>query len=190
MIKLIVGLGNPGSQYEKTRHNAGFIFLNQLALQYGLAWKVNVQFQGEVISCSIGGKDLMLIKPLTFMNKSGLSIGKVVRYYKLKPEEILVVHDELELAEGVVKLKLDGGHAGHNGLRDIIAHIETRGFYRLRLGIGRPPVGSNVADYVLSKPSQVGSDLLDKACQILIKEFDRLVDADMAKENALLPAQI
>ncbi|WP_347987451.1 aminoacyl-tRNA hydrolase [Methylomonas sp. AM2-LC] len=190
MIKLIVGLGNPGSQYEKTRHNAGFIFLNHLALQNGLVWKSSSQFQSDVISCSINGKDLILIKPLTFMNKSGLSVGKVMRYYKLKPEEMLVVHDELELAEGVIKLKLDGGHAGHNGLRDIIAHLDSRNFYRLRLGIGRPSLGGNVADYVLSKPSQAGSELLDKVCQVLIKDFDWLVDADMAKLNALLPAQI
>jgi PTH1 family peptidyl-tRNA hydrolase len=187
MIKLVGGLGNPGPQYEKTRHNAGFIFLDHLA-SAGAAWQSSAQFQGLVAECSVAGNKLLLLKPMTFMNKSGYSVGKMLRYYKFKPEDMLVVHDELELAEGAAKLKRDGGHAGHNGLRDIIAHIDTRDFYRLRLGIGRPVTGGNIADYVLSKPSQAGSVLLDNVCLALLKQIDLLLDADICKVNELLAA--
>jgi PTH1 family peptidyl-tRNA hydrolase len=150
MIKLVVGLGNPGRQYEKTRHNAGFLFVDYLAGLSGSGWSSSGHFSGEVAECNIGGCRLMLLKPMAFMNKSGMSVGKFLRYYKLNPEEMLVVHDDLELSEGLVKLKRDGGHGGHNGLRDIIAHIDSRDFYRLRFGIGRPVAGEKVADYVLS----------------------------------------
>lgn len=150
MIKLIVGLGNPGRQYEKTRHNAGFLFVDYLAGVPGAGWSSSGQFSGEVAECNVGGCKLMLLKPMTFMNKSGMSVGKFLRYYKFSPEEMLVAHDDLELFEGLVRLKRDGGHGGHNGLRDIIAHIDSRDFYRLRFGIGRPVAGEKVADYVLS----------------------------------------
>ncbi len=185
MIKLIVGLGNAGQQYEKTRHNAGFIFLDHLALAGGLGWSGCGRFQGEMASYSRGGNELLLLKPMTFMNRSGMSVGKVFRYYKFKPEEMLVVHDELELPEGAVKLKRDGGHAGHNGLRDIISHIESRDFYRLRIGIGRPAVGSSVADYVLSKPSQHGCELIDSVCRMMISEIDLLINGNVAALNDL-----
>jgi PTH1 family peptidyl-tRNA hydrolase len=165
MIKLIVGLGNPGRQYEKTRHNAGFLFLDTLATELGCAWANESRFQGLFAEGSVANGKVMLLKPDTFMNRSGLSVGKVVRYYKLLPEEILVVHDELDFNPGVIKLKKDGGHAGHNGLRDIIAHLGSKEFYRLRLGIGRPPAGKVVADFVLSTPSK-------PECQLLIEAFD------------------
>ena len=126
MIKLIVGLGNPGRQYEETRHNVGFLFLDYLADVNHLRWSPSRQFQGEITDFAMGGDKLFMLKPMTFMNKSGLAVGSMLRYYKLKPEEMLVVHDELDLAEGVVKMKRDGGHAGHNGLRDIISHIASR----------------------------------------------------------------
>jgi PTH1 family peptidyl-tRNA hydrolase len=153
MLKLIVGLGNPGRQYEETRHNAGFLFVDYLAENNHLTWSTANQFQGEFADLVVDGRKLLLLKPMTYMNRSGSSVAKVMHYYKIHPEEMLVVHDELELSEGAVKMKRDGGHAGHNGLRDIIAHIGTRDFYRLRVGIGRPSVGS-VSDYVLSKPSK------------------------------------
>ncbi len=160
MIKLIVGLGNPGRQYEKTRHNAGFLFLDALAIELGCAWANESRFQGLFAEGSVASGKVMLLKPDTFMNRSGLSVGKVARYYKLLPEEILVVHDELDFNPGIVKLKKDGGHAGHNGLRDIIAHLGAKEFYRLRLGIGRPPAGKVVADFVLSSPSKPEWELL------------------------------
>lgn len=180
MIKLIVGLGNPGRQYEKTRHNAGFLFLDALASKFGCPWINESRFQGVVSECHLSTGKVMLLKPETFMNRSGQSVGKIARYYKLMPEEILVVHDELDFDAGVVKLKRDGGHAGHNGLRDIMAHLGSRGFYRLRVGIGRPAVGKVVADYVLSIPSKNEWTLIDSAIDLGISYIDRLVAGDMA----------
>lgn len=153
MIKLIVGLGNPGRQYEKTRHNAGFLFLDELLSGSGGVWTEVSRFDGLLAETVLGGK-VMLLKPGTFMNRSGQSVGKIARYYKLMPEEILVVHDELDFDIGVVRLKKGGGHAGHNGLRDIITHLGSKEFYRLRIGISRPPIGKSVVDFVLSSSSK------------------------------------
>jgi PTH1 family peptidyl-tRNA hydrolase len=189
MIKLIVGLGNPGAQYEKTRHNIGFVFLNRLANQASLVWKSSGQFQGEIAPYVYKENDLILLKPQTFMNNSGMSVGKVMRYYKIEPNELLVVHDELDLPQGMLKFKQDGGHAGHNGLRDIIAHINSRDFYRLRVGIGRPSPGSNVADYVLAKPSKADEVLLDMAGQLMIDELAMLLTADVGKVNSFFAAK-
>lgn len=186
---MIVGLGNPGLQYGKTRHNAGFIFLDHLASARRCAWSVGGQFQGETANCSVADNKLILLKPMTFMNKSGLSVGKLLRYYKIKPEEMLVVHDELELPEGVVRMKRDGGHAGHNGLRDIIAHVDSRDFFRLRIGVGRPVAGSNVADYVLSKPSREGGELLDEACRMMVEKVDLLIAGNVAAVNELVASR-
>jgi len=161
MIKLIVGLGNPGLQYEKTRHNAGFLLLQELASS--ASWLNESRFQGIVSDYKVATNTVKLLMPQTFMNLSGQSVGKLSRYYKILPEEILVVHDELDLGLGVVKLKLDGGHAGHNGLKDIIAHLGTKAFYRLRIGIGRPSAGSDVAQYVLSTPSKKEQEQLSAA---------------------------
>ncbi len=152
MIKLVVGLGNPGRQYEKTRHNVGFLFLDYLLGDSSSLWSHEAKFQALQANAMLAGTRLLLLKPQTFMNKSGSSVGAVARYYKISPEEILVVHDELDLEPGVVRLKQGGGHAGHNGLRDIIANLGGREFLRLRVGIGRPRSGGNVADYVLSAP--------------------------------------
>lgn len=168
MIKLVVGLGNPGRQYEKTRHNAGFLFLDRLATELGCAWSKEAKFYGVCSEASLAANKIILLKPETFMNRSGASVASVVRYYKLVPEEILVVHDELDFEVGVVKLKKDGGHAGHNGLRDIIAALGARDFYRLRIGIGRPVLGRVVADFVLSEPSKQEGLAISVA-------FDRLI---------------
>jgi PTH1 family peptidyl-tRNA hydrolase len=154
MIKLIVGLGNPGRQYEKTRHNAGFLFLDGLISGTSCEWVRESKFTGLLTEIGVPGGKVMLLKPDTFMNRSGQSVGSVARYYKLLPDEILVVHDELDFDVGVIKLKKDGGHSGHNGLRDIIAHLGSKEFYRLRIGIGRPPAGKEVADFVLSAPAK------------------------------------
>lgn len=179
MIKLIVGLGNPGRQYEKTRHNAGFLFLDELVKEFGCSWGSESRFQGCVAeSVFIGGK-VLLLKPETFMNRSGQSVAKVVKYYKLLPEEVLVVHDDLDIEVGLVKIKKDGGHAGHNGLRDIIAHLGSREFYRLRVGIGRPMLGKVVADYVLSEPSKNEWHLLEKAFDLARAAMVQIVAGDM-----------
>jgi len=180
MIKLIVGLGNPGRQYEKTRHNAGFLFLDALATELGCAWTNESRFQGLFAEGSVASGKVMLLKPDTFMNRSGLSVGKVTRYYKLLPEEILIVHDELDFNPGIVKLKKEGGHAGHNGLRDIIAHLGSKDFYRLRLGIGRPPAGKVVADFVLSAPSKPEWELLIEAFDYSRSFIDQMVAGDLA----------
>lgn len=186
MIKLVVGLGNPGPQYEKTRHNAGFLFLDHLAVSRGFGWSVSAQFQGDVANSGNGADKFLLLKPMTFMNKSGMSVGKILRYHKLKPEELLVVHDELELPEGVVRMKRDGGHAGHNGLRDIISHIDSRDFYRLRVGIGRPEAsGANIANYVLSRPSAATLGLLDIAFSKIEAQLGLVLAGNLAEFNAL-----
>lgn len=180
MIKLIVGLGNPGQQYEKNRHNAGFLFLDRLISQSGGVWVKDIKFHGLVATVQVKADKLILLKPETFMNRSGQAVGAVVRYYKIQPEEILVVHDELDFAAGVVKLKRDGGHAGHNGLRDIIAHLDSKDFYRLRMGIGRPAAGKAVADYVLSNPSKPEMSLLETAFELSLSFFPRIIAGDMA----------
>jgi len=180
MIKLIVGLGNPGRQYEKTRHNAGFLFLDSLADDLGCAWVNESKFQGVLAQGKIANTPVMLLKPDTFMNRSGLSVGKIARYYKLQPEEILVVHDELDFNPGLVKLKKDGGHAGHNGLRDIISHLNSNSFYRLRIGIGRPAAGKVVADFVLSSPPKSEFELLLTAFDLSRSYIAQMVNGDMA----------
>jgi peptidyl-tRNA hydrolase, PTH1 family len=180
MIKLIVGLGNPGRQYEKTRHNAGFLFLDTVAQKLGCTWSKESRFQGLFAESSLANGKVMLLKPDTFMNRSGQSVGKIARYYKLLPEEILVVHDELDFNPGVVKLKKDGGHAGHNGLRDIIAHLGSKEFYRLRIGIGRPAAGKVVTDFVLSAPSKNEWELLVAAFDASKDFINERVAGDMA----------
>ncbi len=180
MIKLIVGLGNPGRQYERTRHNVGFLFLDSLADELGCSWFNESKFQGVFDQGKIANAPVMLLKPDTFMNRSGQSVGKIARYYKLLPEEILVVHDELDFNPGIVKLKKDGGHAGHNGLRDIIAHLNSNQFYRLRIGIGRPAAGKVVADFVLSNPSKNEFELLLEAFDFTRGYIPQMVNGDMA----------
>ncbi len=186
MIKLIVGLGNPGLQYQKTRHNAGFLFLDDLvSANLGGQWQVNRQFFGEISTFSYSGERVVAMKPHTFMNKSGQAVGVIAGFYKIKPDEILVVHDELELPVGQVRMKFGGGHAGHNGLRDIIARIGSADFYRLRIGIGRPQVGS-VADYVLSKPSLEEQQDMDCLSESVLAEVNSLLMADIAVFNQRL----
>ena len=180
MIKLIVGLGNPGRQYEKTRHNAGFLFLDTLVDQLGCTWVNEAKFQGVFSQGKIANTPVMLLKPDTFMNRSGQSVGKIARYYKLQPEEILVVHDELDFNPGLVKLKKDGGHAGHNGLRDIIAHLNSKDFYRLRIDIGRPAAGKVVADFVLSSPPKSEFELLLTAFDLSRSYIPQMINGDMA----------
>ena len=180
MIKLIVGLGNPGQQYEKNRHNAGFLFLDRLLADCNGSWTKETRFQGWFGSCHIGSEKLLLLKPDTFMNRSGQAVGKIARYYKLQPEEILVVHDELDFAAGVVKFKKGGGHAGHNGLRDIIAHLSSKDFYRLRVGIDRPVAGKVVADYVLSNPSKAEMILIEDGFARVEAVLARMIAGDIA----------
>jgi len=160
VIKLIVGLGNPGRKYSKTRHNAGFLLLDELVSSENVVFSAQSRFFGELAEIGDGGDKLYLLKPATFMNRSGQAVSAVMKYYKILPEEVLVVHDELDFDPGVLKLKLGGGHGGHNGLRDIIAATGSKGFLRLRVGIGRPQGVRTVADYVLSDFSRLDFELV------------------------------
>lgn len=153
-IQLIVGLGNPGPQYEATRHNAGFWWVDQIAAEYGARLNAEGKFQGSAGRLKNGDHEAWLLKPATFMNASGRSVSALVNFYKIPPQAILVVHDELDLTPGTVKLKKGGGHGGHNGLKDIAAALGTPDFWRLRLGIGHPGDRKEVVNFVLKSPSR------------------------------------
>lgn len=153
-IRLIVGLGNPGPQYEATRHNVGFWFVDALATRHQAPFRSELKFHGLLSRVPIGGVELRLLKPTTFMNRSGQSLGAAARYLDIPPEAILVAHDELDLTVGTARLKQGGGHAGHNGLRDIINVLGSRDFWRLRIGIDHPGDRQQVVNYVLGRPSR------------------------------------
>ncbi len=153
-INLIAGLGNPGSQYEQTRHNAGFWFVDEIARQYGGHFRVESKFNAEVCKLTVEGKTVWLMKPPTFMNRSGQPVRALANFYKIPFEEILIAHDELDLEPGTAKLKTGGGHGGHNGLRDLISQLGNKGFNRLRLGIGHPGHRDQVSDFVLHRPTK------------------------------------
>ena len=161
-IRLVVGLGNPGAQYEDTRHNAGFWYVEQLARSHGAILQPEKKFFGMTARVLIGGQEVRLLNPATFMNRSGQAVGAMAAFFKIPPESILVVHDELDLPAGVGRLKQGGGHGGHNGLRDIIASLgNSRDFLRLRLGIGHPGNSKDVVNYVLTKPSVAERQKID-----------------------------
>ena len=153
-LKVIVGLGNPGSKYTETRHNAGFWFIEEVARKYSATFRPEKKFHGEVAKISLEGKDIWLLKPDTFMNRSGLAVQSLLSFYRITAEQLLVAHDEIDLPPGTAKLKTSGGHGGHNGLRDIISQLGSKDFHRLRIGIGHPGSKDQVVDYVLHNPSQ------------------------------------
>ena len=186
MIKLIVGLGNPGAQYAKTRHNAGFWFLQGLTANFAISLAHEARFQGKVAAIQVNGEKVLLLQPETFMNRSGQSVAKVLRYFKIEPTEMLVVHDELDFSPGVIRLKQSGGHAGHNGLRDIISYTGTRNFYRLRVGIGRPTGQKKVADFVLSEPSKEDKGLILHGFESYYAELERIVLGEIEQLMGLL----
>jgi PTH1 family peptidyl-tRNA hydrolase len=166
-LRIIVGLGNPGPEHLVTRHNAGFWFVDLLARRHSGEFRDYRKFSGETAKISIEGQEIVLLKPTTYMNRSGLSIRQLSDFYKIKPEDILVAHDELDLPVGTVRLKQGGGHGGHNGLRDTIAHIgET--FWRMRLGIGHPGNKAEVIDYVLTRAPRAEEDLILDAVAIAV----------------------
>ncbi len=152
-IQLIVGLGNPGNEYTGTRHNAGFWWVDQVCAETGSKLNLEAKFFGHAGKLK-NSSEVWLLKPTTFMNDSGRSVGALSKFYKIPPEAILVVHDELDLPPGTVKLKKGGGHGGHNGLKDIAAQLGTPDFWRLRLGIGHPGDKNAVATYVLKDPTR------------------------------------
>ena len=162
-IDLIVGLGNPGAQYERTRHNVGVWLLDKL-VQQGASLRAEGKFQAVLGTLRLAGRAVVLLKPTTFMNHSGQAVGAYARYYKIEPAAILVLHDELDLPPGTVRLKAGGGHGGHNGLRDIAAQIGTE-FLRLRIGIGHPGSADQVVNYVLGSPSLEDRLAIDQAIE-------------------------
>jgi PTH1 family peptidyl-tRNA hydrolase len=171
-IELIVGLGNPGPQYQSNRHNAGAIFLAELCHRYQGQLRFESKFAGEFGTVNIGGRDIRLLFPATFMNHSGRSVAAVLNFYKIDPENMLVAYDEIDFEVGITRFKEGGGHGGHNGLRDIINALGGRnGFYRLRIGVGHPGHKSMVANYVLSDPSKSEAEVImgdiDEAIRVL-----------------------
>lgn len=180
-VQLIVGLGNPGSEYESTRHNAGAFFVNAIARKYSLLLKNEKKCHGAVARKTIGASDMLLLIPDTYMNNSGLSVVAALQFYKIKPENILVAHDELDVDVGLARLKQGGGHGGHNGLRDIIEKMGTNNFGRLRIGIGRPQHAGQVSNFVLSKASLTEQTLIDQSIQDSVNILPLLLRGDWAK---------
>ncbi|MGL4997135.1 MAG: aminoacyl-tRNA hydrolase [Deefgea sp.] len=185
-IKLIVGLGNPGAEYEATRHNAGFWLVDHLARDGQISLRHDSKFHGLCGRVKIAGHDVWLLQPLTFMNRSGLAVVALAQFYKIMPDEILVVHDELDIAPGLVKFKQGGGNGGHNGLKDIQAHLSTPNFWRLRLGIGHPGNKNEVANFVLKPPRREEQDLIDDAILKSLAVIPKIIVGETGAAMSLL----
>ena len=178
-IRLIAGLGNPGREYADTRHNAGFWFLEEVARKAGASLRLESRFHASVARVNLSGQEVWLIAPQTYMNISGQAVAALASYYKITPEEMLVVHDELDLLPGTARLKRGGGPGGHNGLKDIIARLGPD-FWRLRIGIGHPGDKNAVADFVLHRPSQPEETLMRDALDQSLSALPLMVAGDMA----------
>ena len=189
MIRLFVGLGNPGPEYEATRHNAGFWWIDALAAQLGARLLPERSYQALAARVIRPAGPVWLLQPMTFMNRSGVSVAALARFFKIEPAQILVVHDELDLQPGQAKLKFGGSAAGHNGLKDIHAMLGTQDFWRLRLGIGHPGVKAEVVNYVLKKPSSEHRDAIAKASEQSLKAVDEMLTGAMDKALAIVHAQ-
>ena len=186
MIKLFVGLGNPGPEYEATRHNAGFWWIDALAHELKVSLAPEKSCHALLARTTFDGQPLWLMKPQTFMNLSGKSVAALSRFFKIEPGEILVVHDELDLVPGQVKLKLGGSHAGHNGLRDIHAQLGSPDYWRLRLGIGHPGVKAEVINWVLKKPSPEQRIAIEDSITRTLKAVPCLVAGEMEKATLIV----
>lgn len=162
-IKLLVGLGNPGPEYTRTRHNAGFWFIDALAEKYQARWGLEKKLHAETAKIMVAGVSVHLLKPSTFMNHSGRAVAAALNYWKLEPSQCLLAHDELDLSPGVARLKFDGGHGGQNGLRDSIAQLSSGAFHRLRVGIGHPGHKDQVTPWVLGRPGKIDFELMEQA---------------------------
>ena len=181
MIRLLVGLGNPGPEYEATRHNAGFWWVDAAARKLGAALTPQRSYFGLAARAQAATGTVWLLQPMTYMNLSGKAVAALARFYKIAPAEILVVHDELDLLPGQAKIKLGGGHAGHNGLRDIHAQLGTADYWRLRLGIGHPGVKAEVVDYVLRKPAPEQRELIEQTIARSVDALDLLLAGEMER---------
>lgn len=185
-IQLIVGLGNPGPEYALTRHNAGYWFIEKLCEQYHGTLSLENKLKGYVGKISIAGKPCLLFQPITYMNLSGEALAQIVRFYKIPMKHCLVAHDDLDLPPGTVRLKFDGGHGGHNGLRDIFSRLSTQGFYRCRIGIGHPKVRDAVQDYVLHRPNKSDQALILQGIDAAIHVLPDVVQGKFEKAMNLL----
>ena len=180
-IKLIVGLGNPGPKYSETRHNAGFWFVEALADQYRGRFLPERKFHGDVARVDVNGKDIWLLKPGTFMNRSGLAVVSLAHFYKIAPENVLVVHDEIDLKAGIARLKRGGGHGGHNGLRDIVSHLGSKDFQRLRIGVDHPGSKDLVVDYVLHRPDAADRRAIEDAIEEALRVMPKIAAGEWEK---------
>ncbi|MFY8084163.1 MAG: aminoacyl-tRNA hydrolase [Rubrivivax sp.] len=189
MIKLLVGLGNPGPEYEATRHNAGFWWIDGAARQLGARLSADRASFGLVGRVNRPAGPVWLLQPQTYMNLSGKSVAALARFFKIAPQEILVVHDELDLLPGQMKLKAGGGHAGHNGLRDIHAQLGSADYWRLRLGIGHPGDKAEVAGYVLRKPPASEREAIERSIEESLKHLDLMLDGAMQQAVMKLHAK-
>ena len=181
-IRLLVGLGNPGPEYEPTRHNAGFWWIDAVARRLRASLVPERSYHGLVARVSrAGGEPLWLLEPMTFMNLSGKSVASLARFFKIAPSEILVAHDELDLQPGQARLKLGGSAAGHNGLKDIHAQLGTQDFWRLRLGIGHPGVKAEVPNYVLKKPSPEHRTGIEQSIERSLESLELVLAGDMTR---------
>ncbi len=185
-IQLIVGLGNPGTKYEQTRHNAGFWFLDQLAAKNNVSFKSEKRYFGDYCNAILGGKEVKLLKPMTFMNRSGQGVAALANFFKIPVENILVAHDELDFPAGKIRLKKGGGHGGHNGLRDIIAQLGSKDFLRLRIGIDHPGSSDQVTGYVLGKPRTEDRIEIEKSIDSAIAIIEQLASGDIQKATQTL----
>lgn len=186
MIKLFVGLGNPGPDYAATRHNAGFWWIEELARELKVSLNMDKSYHGYVARTTVDGHTIWLLQPQTFMNLSGKSVASLAKFFKIAPEEILVVHDELDIAPGQMKVKFGGSHAGHNGLRDIHAQLGSADYWRLRIGVGHPGVKSEVINWVLKKPSLDNRIAIDQGITRSLKAVPDMISGDMDKATMLI----
>jgi peptidyl-tRNA hydrolase, PTH1 family len=177
-LKLVVGLGNPGPDYSETRHNAGFWFCERLARELGVSFSRESRYHGQAAKCRLAGVDFWLLLPQTFMNRSGQSVQALANFYRIEPAEMLVVHDELDLPPGQLRLKFGGGLGGHNGLKDITSHLGTQDYWRLRIGIGHPGDRNEVVNYVLKPPRKEEAGEIDAALDRALLAWPLLAKAD------------
>jgi len=185
-MQLIVGLGNPGERYTQTRHNAGFWFVDEIARAHGGQFRSEPKFLGETCRVGIAGRDVWLLKPATFMNRSGSSVAALARFYKIPVDQILLAHDELDIEPGRLKFKRGGGNGGHNGLRDTQSHLGSGDYWRLRIGIGHPGHRDQVTGYVLHAPGKSERDRIDQAIDEAARALPLIIEGDIARATERL----
>jgi PTH1 family peptidyl-tRNA hydrolase len=189
-IRCVVGLGNPGAKYADNRHNVGFWLVDRLAQQFNAMLRKEDKFSGEVARISHSAGECWLLKPDTFMNHSGRAVSALARFYKLPIDTMLIVHDELDLPPGVIRLKTGGGHGGHNGLRDIVSAMEGQAFHRIRIGIGHPGHKSLVSNYVLSAPTKTDYDAMLTGLDAVEQHWMTIQSGDIPKAMQLIHRKI